>query len=573
MSVLIGLAVLAVPVAVVVWLVRGRRRDADVAGGGSSTRRGLVHLLLVVAQLAAAAGVTRLLTAALPSGSRIVGPGAEEIALGLALVIVTLPAWLALWLPTRRRLAEDAAERASTAWALHAAVAATTALVVTVVQAIAVGSWWAGVGGSEWPALATFIVWGGVCAGWAWFLARSGLAPSGPLGGLVSLAGSAVGLVTLAIGAVGIVAFGLGQLLHAVAGPALVEGASTAAVRRGLVTAAVGASVWWWYWLRQGLTSPRDRLWDGYVVLAGAAGLVTAVVSAIIALDTALSWVAGTSAVARAAVHFATTPRAIAACLVGALFWRYHAAVLHHAGTTRGEADRAWDYVTAAVGLVTSVVGGTLAVVAIIEAAMPAPLAGPSAGDTVTLALVTLAVGAPLRTPVWRGLQARVHAGDIDELQSTARRVYVQGVLGLSGVVTAGSVVSILFVVFRDLLEGRLGAASVRDVRVGIGLAVAAGATAAYHWAVQRADRAATPPRPPRRQVLLVSPDGAEAAAALAERTGASVRSLHRLDVDVDAGAVDADAIADAVAASTHTHLLVTVDADGTVHAIPIERE
>ena len=102
--------------------------------------RGLVHVLLVIAQLAAAAGATRLLTAALPSGTRIAGPGAEEVALGLALVVVALPSWLALWVPTRRRLAEDATERASTGWALHAAAAATTALVVTVVQAIAVGT-------------------------------------------------------------------------------------------------------------------------------------------------------------------------------------------------------------------------------------------------------------------------------------------------------------------------------------------------------------------------------------------------------------------------------------------------
>jgi len=208
--------------------------------------------------------------------------------------------------------------------------------------------------------------------------------------------------------------------------------------------------------------------------------------------------VVGPRAVARAAAHFATTPRAAAACLVGALLWRYHAAVLHHLDPTRGEADRAWDHVTAAVGLVTTVVGVALAVVAVVDAVTPAPLAGLRPGDTVALALATLALGAPLWGRTWRGLQARVAAGDVDELRSTARRVYVQGVLGLSGVVAAGSAVSILFVIFRDLLEGRLGAASVRDVRVGIGLAVAAGATAAYHWAVHRGERAH--PAPARRR-------------------------------------------------------------------------
>ena len=61
---------------------------------------------------------------------------------------------------------------------------------------------------------------------------------------------------------------------------------------------------------------------------------------------------------------------------------------------------------TAAVGLVTTVVGVALAVVAVVDAVTPAPLAGPRPGDTVALALATLALGAPLWGRTWRGLQA-----------------------------------------------------------------------------------------------------------------------------------------------------------------------
>lgn len=569
---MIVVGLLALALAAVAWLVSRRSHDTGDDGDDRSLRRLLQYLFLLVALVSAASGVTRLVTAALPAGDRLVGPEPADVALGLSLTIVAVPLWLVLWRAVRRRLAHDATERSSTAWAAYMAVAATTTLVVALGDIISVGTGVVTADAVAPQAVAAAVVWGAVWALHAWFLERSPLAPAGPRRHLVALAGSAVGLVTLATGVAGVLSFGLGQAYQAIAGSALIEGWSTADLRRSLIVASLGALVWWFHWLRHAITARRDTPWHLYVLLVGVlGGLLTATVSAGVTVHALLAWVLGDPD-APAAIHFATTPRAVAAAAVGLWLWRYHVAVLHLVLHERGEPDRAYEHLTAAVGLIAATGGATMALAAVIDTLAPAPLAaaGARGGDTVAVALTLLLVGAPLWALFWRRLQDRVRTGPPAERQSPTRRTYLLVVFGVSGLTAAISAVATLFVVFRDLLEGRLAATVVHDMRIAIALVVAAGAVAAYHWAVHQEDRAAAPAQPPRRHVLLVSADGEETAAVLARRTGASVRTLHRLDVD--AATVDTDAVAAAIMASPHARLLVTVDADGTIHAIPYER-
>jgi Domain of unknown function (DUF5671) len=338
------------------------------------------------------------------------------------------------------------------------------------------------------------------------------------------------------------------------------------------VGATLGALVWWYHWLRHAITARRDTPWHLYVLLVGVlGGLLAATVSAGVTLYALLEWVIGDPGTT-AAIHFAATPRAVAVTAVGIWVWRYHATVLRLAGRERSEPDRAYEHLVAAVGLVTATSGVTIALAALIEALAPAPLAGDGVrgGDAVALALTLLLVGTPLWALFWRRLQNRVRTGPPVERRSPSRRTYVLVMFGVSGLTAAISAVATLFVVFRDLLEGRLAATVVNDMRFAIALVVAAGAVSAYHWAVRQEDRAAAPAQPPRRHVLLVSADGEETAAVLERRTGARVRTLHRLDVD--AATVDTDAVTAVIMDSRHARLLVTVDADGTIHAIPYER-
>ena len=93
-------------------------------------------------------------------------------------------------------------------------------------------------------------------------------------------------------------------------------------------------------------------------------------------------------------------------------------------------------------------------------------------------------------------------------------------------------------------------------------------AAAGMALAIVAALRAMAPTRP-HRHVLLVSADGRALGHEVAARTGATVRTLHRLDAH--AQHPDADGVVAAVLAAPHDRLLVTVDDDGSVHTIPYE--
>jgi len=336
---------------------------------------------------------------------------------------------------------------------------------------------------------------------------------------------------------------------------------------------ALAAAIWWWHWLRQALHGQRSVLWQVYLLAVPVlGGLLTAAGSAAVTLHAAVQWVIGEPDATQAAVQFATLPASLAAMVVGAWAWGYHRLVLGEADERRrGEPERAYEYLAAAVGLVAATAGVTMVFVAAIEAVAPVPLVAvePRGGNTLALAVTLLVVGAPLWWAFWRRL--RTGAGDSAELASPSRRAYLFMLFGITGLAAAISAVVILFVFLRDLLEGALAGTVVYDLRIAIAMVLTAGGVSAYHWTVHQDDRAAAPAAPPRlvRHVLLVSPDGQQLADRIAADTGATVRTWHRLDVA--GGEVDADAVAAAILASPHERLLVTIDDDGTVHAIPYE--
>jgi hypothetical protein len=569
----VGLLLPVLAVAVAVWIVRVSRHAPDQERAGWSLRRLLQYLFLLVALFSGASGVTRVLATALPAGRRIAGSTSDELALGLSLTLVAVPIWVVLWRVVRRRLVQGTEERASAAWSLYLAAAATVSLIIAYVNLVEVGAWALGAADFQGQALAAAVVWGAVWGGHTWLLRRPQLLPTGRLSDLAVLAGSAVGIVALAVGAGGVLYYGFGQIYHAVAGPALIEAATIDALRHSLVITILAAAVWWWYWLRQAVHVQRSSSWQVYLLaLPTVGGLLTAVGSAAVALHAVAQWFIGEPDAVRAAVHFATLPASLAAMVVGTWAWRYHRAVLGTVDQRRGEPERAYEYLVAAVGLLAAVAGVTMAVVAAIEAVAPAPLAAvePHGRNTLAAALTLLVIGAPLWWAFWRRLRAVTGAGERAELESPSRRAHLFVLFGLAGLAAAISIVVVLFVVLRDLLEVSLAATVVYDLRVALALTLTAGAVSAYHWTVHQEDRAAAPRQMRMRQhVLLVSADGRMLADRVAADTGATIRTLHRLDVA--AAQIDAEHVTAAILASPHDRLLVTVDEDGTVHTIPYE--
>jgi hypothetical protein len=567
------LLILAVPVALVVWLVRvSRRGEPDEERAGWSLRRFLQYTFLLAALFTAAAGVARLVELALPAGERLAGRGAAELALGLSLSIVGLPAYVALWWLVRRPLQRDREERASLGWSLYLAVASTVSLIIAFVDLVRVGGWAVGVEEFQPQAVAGALVWGAVWALHTWLTHHPDWSPAGRGADLGVLAGSLVGLVGL-VGAVGtLLALGFEQLYQAVAGAVLVETDAWEVARRSLVTGLLGGLLWWWHWLREAQRGSRTTLWHVYMMLFPIlGGLLAAAVSGGAILQAVLQWLVGVPESPGEAAQFDLVPGALAAGLVGSWAWWYHRVVLGEvADRRRTEPERAYEYLVAAVGLVAAASGVTVAIVALVQALAPAPLvaADPEGRRSLVLAVTLLVVGAPLWWVFWRRLQDRVRLHGKRELSSPSRRAYLFLLFGVAGLTALVSLIVVLFVLFRDLFEGVLDAGVLHDLRTPIALLLTAGGVSAYHWAVYREDRKRRIEVEPVRHVLLVTSES-PLGPWLAERIGARVRVLRRLDGGT--GPVDREALVRAVLATPHRQALVVVDSDGGVQVVPYE--
>lgn len=584
---MIGIFALLVPVALVAALVWAVRAAARRAGGeerpGLSLRRGIQYPFLLGVLFAWTSGLSLLPRSALPEPGRLAATSARDVALGLSLTVVAGPVWLLLWQRLRRRLLDDPGERASAAWLLYLAVAATVSLVIAFSEVLGVGVWLVGVEAYSSAAVAGALVWTAVWGLHAWLLHRPALAPRGPHTDVVALAGALVGAVGLAFGLGGVTFAAFRAVYRALVGGVLAAPDGSRLLRSSVVVLAVALAVWWWHWLRdagqQGREGrpPRSGLWHGYVLLVPIlGGLLAAVGSAAVALHAVLQWNLGVPDASTAAVHFELLPGVLATFVVGSAAWLYHRLVLRDvAGRPRTEPERAYEYLVAAVGLLSSAGGVTVTIVALLQTLLP-PVAGadPGGRNTLVVAVTLLLVGTPVWAVFWRRVQGLVRAGGEGEVTSPVRRTYLFLLFGAVGLTAATSLVVALFVVFRDLLEGGFAAGTILEVRTALALVVTAGVVSVYHWTVYRSDRARQPEKvePRLRTVLLVSPDGRALAQEVAALTGARVLALHRLDrPSGDESRPDAAAIAGALSPVAHERVLVIADGADAVTVIPYE--
>jgi hypothetical protein len=570
LGILASLITLAIPIVVIVWVVRASRRgEPHTEQAGWSLRRFLQYAFLLTALFVAASGVSTILSYALPAGTRLAGRAPADLALGLSLALVGTPVGVLLWRVVRRRLEQDSEERGSPAWTLYVTTAGTVALVVALPNLVEAGAWVLGAADFDASSVGTGLTWGAVWGAHVFLARHWALGPQGRLASLPALAGSAVGVVALALATAGILFSGFEQVYRAVAGDPLADATTTEDLRRSAVLAVLAGGAWWWHWLRVAVRGPYDRLWHAYVLLVPIlGGTLTATVSAAIVLHAVVRWLLGGPGLPDAALHFDVLPGALAALLVGAWAWWYHRWVLQERDADeRTEAERTYAYLVAGVGLVAAAGGAAVALVGLLQAVAPAPLAtaGSATRDTLAVAITLLLVGAPVWWVFWRPLQARAHA----EAASPSRRAYLFLLFGASGLTALVSLAVVLYVLLRDLLEGRLDAGVLYDLRVALALVITAGAVAAYHWTVYREDRHAGPAETRPKTVLLVSSDGRAGVRAITARTPATVRTLRRTD-----GALpleDWDGVAAAVEASPHERLLVIVEGDGEVRVIPYD--
>jgi hypothetical protein len=566
------IASLAIPVIVVVLVVRaGRHERAAIGSPGAPVRRFFQYGLMLTALVLAAVGLDMLGRAAFEAEGMI-GRGSARVATPLALVLVGAPlfAGLALW--TRRRMEADPGERLSVGWLLYLTATLVGSLVVAAIALSSAISAAFGVSGARGAAWVTALVWAAVWAG-HWTAAARRVPADGSrshrlLGSLVGL--TAVLTTVIALGAIvatwvyrqllsDTLVSSLGRDLRELAGPLFVS-----------------LLVWWWYWLRTTRRQSPTVGWNAYVLLGGVlGGLLIVVVTAGVVVFAVLSWLIGDPGAVGAVDHFAVVPGTAFAAAIGALSWRYHRDVLR--GSTEESVDevaRIYIYLLAAVGLAAAAIGVTTLIVAVIEIVTRGTVIGGAGGSgNVALGgLTLLVVGVPLWWSAWSSVH-RSGRDQVEERSSLSRRLYLSGSFGLGGVIAVVSLIGVVAAVLEDLLDGSLGSATLDGIRVQLALVITIGAVAAYHWRVFREDRALGPERVRalERLVLVAPGDAAALGRSLAERTGARVE-VWRSEAEAAGSTVSVDAVASAVGSLVGSEGAVVVHSDGRIEVVEARR-
>jgi hypothetical protein len=566
----------------IVWaIVRavGRRREerADV-DQAASVRRLFVYGLLFVTLTLSAAGAALVLQELAGTAWDEADDDRSALALGLSLVIVAGPAYGLLLRHGRRRLEEEASERRFLGWAAYLNLSLLVSLIVTTVTAQQLFEGVTGVDDFEVASIAPVVVWGAVWAlHWFWLKAAYGLPGDVHLAG-----GSLTGLVMAVIGVGGLV-FVVGNEVYTRVVERVPDGHYEPELASWVIASSIGAVVWSWHWLGGYLRAERSALWHVYVVLIGALGGLVAVVgsAATIAYWT-LVWFLGDPSETLSSMHFEYVPAAGAATfVVGAVAWQYHRYVLQRRPEAeRTEPLRTYDYLMAGAGLVASVVGVTLALVALLEAATPDPVGTDThAANRLILAATLSAIGAPLWRFFWARIRRHATADPAGELGAIVRRIYLIVLFGVGGIVVLVSLISVLFVCFEDLLDDTFGGQTVHSFRVGASLVATVAGVAWYHLGVFRSDREAlaaieparpsTPLPPPPKHVVLVVPRDTALADELVLATGVRLESWYRTD-DTTMPDVDVEELVARINASDAKELLVVVGSE-YVTVTPVE--
>ncbi len=537
------------------------------SGPGDSTaqpsvRRTIVFILLFALVVIAAIGLSGLLGRLLDAGNALASNDITGLARSLAFTLIAGPfAAVLWWLLWRRMAGRD--ERASVAWGLYLAGLSTVALItagttlLTCAAALVRGDWQPG-------SLATGLVWAGVWAWHRWMSRHHTRSPLRLVTGAPVL-GSVFGLV---IGAGGLVT-ALGSL-----GDAAIDGFAPSAfvgdpwwylTVQATIWFGGGVVIWWWHWFVDGARTLRGGLADVSLVVTGVAGAtILTLTGAGIALFTLLELAFDRSPPTTQILD--PLGSALAATAVGALVWQYH----------RGQVPAHTDQTRLAVGVVTSGIGlvaaasGLGVIVNSILAAVTVTLAGSDTRSLLLGGISALIVGGPVWWVAWKPARPV----DAAQIGATGRRVYLILVFGLSAVVAIITLLVIGYRIFEFALGDVTGQSLVDRIRAPLGLLVATGLAAGYHFTVWNRDRSlimATPGRErPIGRVILVAGAGPEPLVrAIDEATGAGVTVWQRVSVDDDtADGPTAEQVAEALRGVTGNRVLVVTGPGARIDVI-----
>ena len=486
---LVPLGIMGGIVFLIVKAVAGHKKT-PTESAGVHIRRFFVYLIMLAMLVLVGLGIAGLIEAVLPT-SGLITDNSAAAARSISFVVVGLPIYVGLAFYTARRLASDPNEQRSAGWAFYLIIALIGSLIASMSL---IGALLSDIAGGDGPGRGVRIhafVWSTV---WAahWIVAQRYAPPRGAQ--IHLLLGSAIALIWAFTGAIATVTALLSTIYDEMF-LSSITGASIEDLLRPATVLAMGATVWWWYWLLHTRHSERTPLWHAYALLLGVmGGVLSAITGAGIALYSVLQWFLGDVSDS-AGTHFDLLPGAFAALFVGAAVWAYHAHVVgDRKERTRGEIDRVYDYLVSGAGLVVAASGIATLIATALMAMSGRNTTATDSGDTVAVALTLLVIGVPLWWRYWSTIQKYRRADAVGELGSVTRRIYIVALFGVAAVVAVVSLIVIVFILMEDILDGTVGAETLDASAVAIALLLTAGALSWYHFAVFREDRSDVEP-------------------------------------------------------------------------------
>lgn len=502
--------------AVVVAIVVGLRRIGGETNepGIGTIRRIFFYGLAFVGLMLAASGVAKILNELLAalSMSDVFQSSSFGMAFGLAATIVGLPAWLLFWRTAQRSIERYPGERGTLGRKLYVYLVLGISAAVTAFSAQRLISDALGASSVDVTTLAPIVVWGAVWAiHWRWEVTEgqpTEIARS--MRRLYVYVTSSQGLVLLAMGLGVATATLLSTGYSSVFGGTLLrpeDGLWNETLQDALASTAVGGLWWWFHWHRHGRGDEASLLRQVVIYFLGVfGGIVTAVSSGAVIVHRVLEWVIDRPDTVSAASNFSVIPVALAATLVALGVWGYHSSLgveeARGSGDRLPTARRAYNYLTAGVGLATLTTGMVLLAGTVIGVLVPSAnrLAGAGFyGGPLTASLTALLVGGPLWAWFWLKQSSLVTSAldassGIEERQAGSRRTFIFAVFGIAMLTTIAGMSTVLFQLLQAVLDGELSMRILDTGKWAIGAVLAAGAVSLYYWQVLKEDRASAPP-------------------------------------------------------------------------------